>query len=346
MHQQAITEAQIAAPDASEVREQAITHFDFTHQVFKTPGARFLLKGANHVPTFGLTMGDIEGLITIETLRKEFAIEADSVDGKLLDLVVTGLRYVSDIRPLDAIPSELLSGEASWEINAKHRERAEQRLQVQLVSWVSGKELLLTNPADITAFLELPENKEKLRQAFKDAAVALGYDAAKPQAVIKQLELLARELCYVEALRDRYAIIPRIAGKLGELAKTYGSDGMGKMEISRIQALLKSGISEYSNIFNEADAQTGEIIAALKSIDRQVKYIRNIRDKLYFLFMQWEPYIQIAREMKTHRTPQTEKALAELYRFLAPRYSSGQSMLKKSREAQAKPPAKAPAKAA
>lgn len=312
-----------------------ITHFDFQHPVFRTPGARFLLKGNDKTPTFRIDMGDLEALIDVDILCREFNIVPESHDGKLVALAVAGLRYVPDIKPQDSIPSELLTGRASWSVSAKHKQIAEQRLQVQLLSWVSGKEVLITDPNEIGNFLGMIENREKLRKAFNDAADAIGYPG-QPDQVVQQLEILARELCYIEALRDRFALIPRISARIVELSKSYGGDRNAKMELNRVQTLLNTGVKEYTAMFAEADAQTGEIISALKSIDRQVEYIRRIRDDLHFLLMQWEPQIKNLPQWRNHRSNETEKALSELYRFLAPRYSSGQSLLKKRQDAKAR----------
>ncbi len=302
-----------------------ITHFDFQHRVFQAPGARFVLKGPDKTPTFRVSMGELEGVIDVDILRKEFHLGSDTHDGRLVDTAVAALRYVPDVKPGDTIPTELLTGEASWAVGPRHKRIAEQRLQVQLLSWVSGKELLLTDPKEIANFLQQLENKEKLRKAFHDAAKAIGYDDT--EMVIRQLELLARELCYIEALRDRFNMIPLIAEKMAELSKSYGGDRSAKMELNRVQTLLKSGVAEYSELFSEVDAQTGEIISALKSIDRQVSYIRRKRDELHFLIMQWDPHIEDLSKWHARPNPETDKALHSLYRFLAPRFSTGRSLL-------------------
>ncbi len=321
-----------AAASSEPAGTLAITNFNFQHRVFQAAGARFLLKGAARVPTFRVEMGDLEGLLEIDVLKREFNLTPETHDGMLIDLAVAGLRYVPDIKPGDTIPSEILTGQASWTVSPKHKRVAEQRLQVQLLSWVSGKEVLLTDPKEIALFLDQIENREKLRNAFKDAAKALGQDPENTEAVLTQLELLSRELCYIEALRDRFILIPKIGEKMNELAKSYGSDRNAKLEINRVMALLKIGIDEYTAIFEDVDAQTGEIIAALKSIERQIGYIRRVRDDLHFLIMQWDPYIAELGSWHGRRTPETDKALSNLYRFLAPRYSSGKSILKRRKE--------------
>ena len=190
-----------APGESGQAGELAITHFNFMHKVFQTPGARFLMKGVARIPTFRVDMGDLEALIEIDVLKKEFGLAPDSHDGKLVDMAMAGLRYVPDIKPGDTIPSEILTGKASWAVSPKHRKVAEQRLQVQLLSWVSGKELLLTDPTEIATFLEQIENREKLRNAFKDAAKALGLKPENTDPVLKQLELLARELNVSDRVR-------------------------------------------------------------------------------------------------------------------------------------------------
>ncbi len=334
-----------AANPAQEGRtSRGVTHFDFQHRVFQAPGARFVLKGPDKLPTFRVNMGDLEGVIDVDILRKEFHLGPETHDGHLVDTAVAALRYVPDVKPGDTIPTELLTGQASWSVSPRHKQIAEQRLQVQLLSWVSGKELLLTNPKEISNFLQQIENREKLRNAFRDAAKALGFEPENTEPVVRQLELLARELCYIEALRDRYIMIPQIGEKMAELSRAYGGDRGARMELDRVQTLLKSGIAEYTAIFSEVDAQTGEIISALKSIDRQVSYIRQKRDDLHFLIMQWDPHIVALPKWHSRPNPETDKVLHSLYRFLAPRFSAGRSLLASRNKADAaKPPGGPPA---
>jgi len=319
-----VDESRAETPDTA----RHVTRFNFHHRVFQAPGARFLLKGHHKVPTFCVDMGDLDALIDIDVLKREFGVPDGSPDAKMVETAVAALRYVPDVKPGDTIPSELLTGKASWVVSLKHKRIAEQRLQVQLLSWTSGKELLLTDPKEITNFLEQLENREKLRKAFREAAVALGRAPENTEQVITQLELLARELCYIEALRDRFMKIPLLVEKTATLAKSYGNDRSAKMEINRVQSLLHMGINEYKAMFAEVDAQTGEIISALKSIDRQVDYIRQMRDRLHFLIMQWDPHINDLDKWHTRPTPETDKAMRNLYRFLAPRFTAGKSLLK------------------
>jgi hypothetical protein len=138
-------------------------------------------------------------------------------------------------------------------------------------------------------------------------------------------------------LRDRFSMIPKIGEKMTELGKSYGSDRNAKMELIRVQGLLQTGIQEYSTMFVEADAQTGEIISAMKTVDRQIAYIRRMRDDLHFLIMQWDSHINDLDKWRGRRTPETDKVLSNLYRFLAPRFTAGRSLLRRRVEAKAQP---------
>lgn len=315
----------IATPSLS------IMHFNFQHPVFRTPGARFILWGPSRRPTFRVAVGTLDGLIEIDSLRREFQIASGSHDDQLIELAIGGLRFVPDIKPGDAIPSEVLTGEASWSVTEKHKNIAQSRLQVQLLSWVSGKEVLLTDPHEIEMFLDQIENRTKLREAFRNAAIALGHGADNAEPVIRQIELLARELCYIEALRDRFSLAAKIGNRLSHMTKSYATDRKAMAELKRVQELHRTGVDEFTDILREADAQTGEILSALKTVERQVAYIRKSRDTLYALLLQWEPQITASADLRPHRTPETDKALAELYRFLAPRFACGRSMLKTRR---------------
>jgi hypothetical protein len=294
-----------------------LTHFRFQHPVFAAPGARFALDKTSRAPGFYVDVGELKGVIAIETLQRAFGIVPQSTDGQLLELAVQGLRYVPDIRPGDSIPTELLTGEASWSVTGRHRQIAQQRLQVQLVSWISGKEIVLTDAAEIGMFLAQLETRDKLRLAFSQAAEAMGFAPDDHESVIAQLELLVRG----------------VSRKLAAIAKSYGNDRLGRQELDRVQQLTTTALRSLEAILAEADAQSGEIVAALRSIERQVGYIRQARDTLHTALIEWDDYFPHFQDWPSARNPRSDRAVNALYRFLAPRLTSGQSLLKQARSA-------------
>ena len=134
------------------------THFDFQAKVFQAPGACFLLKGKDKEPMFAVDMGDAQGIVSLKDLRKTFFIAADSHDDKMIDRAAAGLRHVPDIRPGDEIPNEILDGSASWTVARRHNQIARDRLQVQLISWMTGKPIAYTNQDDLKKIMASDEN--------------------------------------------------------------------------------------------------------------------------------------------------------------------------------------------
>jgi hypothetical protein len=305
-----------------------VTHFSFTGKVFQIPGVRFTSVGTKREARFYVQLGNMEASMDIQTLCAEFAIQPDSADDRLIAMAVKGLKYVPDIRPGDVIPSEILTGTASWPIQLRHRQIAERRLQVQLLSWVSGKEMLLTDNDELAMFLEQIENKTKLKEAFEAAAEALGRERKDYEAVLGQIDLLARELCYIEALRDRFAKISDIREKLKKLRGLYSSDARLRDEIQRISMLLERAVAKYERRFQEVDAQTSEIIGALKALDRQIAYIRLARDELHFILRDWEPALKKWDETPLKRCRAQDLLLSDTYRLLATWFAPSRSVLK------------------
>ncbi len=320
--------AQAGAPAAGE---SALTHFNFQHKAFAAPGARFALDRNSREAAYYVTLGELTGSVEIAALKREFGIVEDSHDGKLIALAVQGLRYVPDIRPGDSIPTELIDGTASWSIDEKHMRIAQQRLQAQLLSWVSGEKLSVTDAKDIDALLQKSESREKLKQGFREAAVSLGHAPDQTEKVMAQIETLAREMAYIEALRDRVFKARQIVKKLVAIGPSYGNDKLAKQELDRVQQLATRGVAQLNELLANADAQSSEIITALKSVSTQIRDIRLRRDALYVLLLEWKEAIANFEAWAPARTPRTDKAVNALYRFLAPRFTAGQSLFNKRR---------------
>jgi hypothetical protein len=306
----------------------AITHFDFQAKVFAVPGARFALVGPRKEPRFFVTLGDLDGSVEIQALRTSFSIAAGSHDDELVTTAVRALRYIADVRPGDKIPSEIIDGTASWPISATHRETASRRLQVQLLSWVSGKEIVITENDELTMFLDQIENKTRLREAFEAAAEALGRPRSDHESVLMQIELLARELCFIEALRDRFAKITEISQKLEQLRRYYGGDAKSRGELQRVMQLITQALTIYMKRFEEIDAQTSEVIGALKSLERQIEFIRNVRDDLRYALRDWDPLIVRWQSAAAGRSRAVDILVSDTYRLLASKFTLARSILK------------------
>jgi hypothetical protein len=312
----------------STEKRDGITHFEFQAKVFTVPGARFALVGPRQEPRFFVNYGEIDGSMDIQALRVAFSIPAGGDDDKMIVTAVKGLRYVPDIRPGDKIPSEIIDGTASWSIAPRHKEIAYRRLQVQLLSWVSGKEIVLTDNDELGNFLDQIENKTKLKEAFEAAAEALGRPRADFEAVLQQIESLARELCFIEALRDRFLKVAGVLQKLQHLRSHYSGDTKGREDLQRVSQLAAKAVSLYTKKFEEVDAQTSEIIGALKSLERQVEFIRRTRDDLHFILRDWDPILPKWDTTALKRSRPIDLLISDTYRLLAGKFTSARSMLK------------------
>jgi hypothetical protein len=316
------------------------THFDFQARVFQAPGARFELKGHPKKPMFAVDMGAGQGYISLQHLRKTFFIEPGSHDDLLIERAEAGLHYVPDIRPGDEIPNEILNGTASWTVARKHKQIARDRLQVQLLSWMSGKPIVYASQDDLKKIMADDANKRSLKDAFGKAAVALGIDPSQSEKVLDRIETMAREICYIEALRDRARELLKIQANVEALIKVYSADQRVAADLGRIKLLMVKAIAETDTIFNNIDAETADVLSALMAIDDIIRSVRRARDDMHFIMMEWDPVLAKWQNLAMVRSQEVDKAMTVTYQFLAKRFATGKSIMKNRAKAEAAPPAK------
>ena len=97
-----------------------------------------------------------------------------------------------------------MDGTCSWTVEDRHRKLAHNRMIAQLVSWLSGGEAEVVDGSKLEQFVQHPETKQRVQKAFAEAAEKIGLGRDRAAEVIDQFETLARELAYIQALRERY----------------------------------------------------------------------------------------------------------------------------------------------
>lgn len=106
---------------------------------------------------------------------------------------------------------------------------------------------------------------------------------------------------------------------------------MGGIAAARRETLLQvirlaaTGVAQIASRFEQADAQTSEIMSALRNLENQRSSLRPHRDWLYCTLMEWEPVLQ--EWEASAGVPEDEKLwrmMERAYRFLAPRYMAVQ----------------------
>ena len=271
-------------------------------------------------PTLVAKYAKNDVVLTLKGIMKEFDIDPLSADGVMLEQVGKGLKYVKGLRVGDPLPKEILTREASWSLSPRHQQVAYQRVSLQLVNWMSGGDSLITDPDELLQLAEDPAIKKQINAAFGEAAEKLGYGKGEKEKVVEHVEELAKELAYIEALRDRFRRVKMMEEKIQHLRRLYGREKSVLEIADQVARLDQRAVNEFEAMFNEVDAQTGEILSVLKNLSTQVAYIRDKRDELHIRLMVWDEILdrwQMA-QMKTSQDNLT--LLRDTYKFLAPRF--------------------------
>lgn len=305
------------------------THFDFEHKVFSLPSAFFCVEPNSKEPVLNILLGDLKAALTFVTLVESFQIEEGGHDWRLLEIVQEGLAYVKQIRPGEQIPGELLDGRASWSVEDRHRILAKGRLTMQIVSSFGGAETIVSDADQLEQILDDPQTTTRMKAAFQQIAQRLGIQGNSEQYLSDRIDDLAQELSYIEALRDRFKDIRKIDTKLGKLTQIYRTDRTLCAEINRMQGLIRKPVREYDMIFDQADAQTGDIVGALKDFHTTVQFIRKIRDEMRAKLLEWEDLLQAWDTTSMERSSQLEHLHKQTYRFLASRYIESKIWVKR-----------------
>lgn len=301
----------------------SLDHCILTHRVFTSfDNPLFRLAETDRIPAMVVKLGEKEAVIPLRSLQREFGIPDDSDDGRMLGLITQSLDFVTCIRIGDALPAEVLSGDASWEPDAVHLKIANARLQWQLVSWLNSGTGGDTPNVDAESLLQVaddPARKQLVQQAFAKAAETLGLSSS--EAVIQLVEELAQELAYIEALRDRLLRrVTMMAEKLNRMAQAYRGDGSHLETLTQVRRLTHVALKQISHRFEELDAHTGEVMSALRNSDSQRTFIRSARDWLYRTQRAWHSLLLEWETAEIGLDQGMMHLLNRSYQFLAPRF--------------------------
>lgn len=287
------------------------------HPIFRMLGpVSFRRASTDGTPVMVVSLGEREAVMPLRALQREFGIADESPDGRMLGQVAEGLDYVCGIAPGDRLPSEVLSGRASWEPGPEHRSLALSLVRLRLLAWLDPG--AASGEGDPIARLESdPTMRHSVQLAFERAAIEL--DLPDRQAVIARVEELAGELAYIEALRDRLLLpVQAMLARIEALALTCRGDSHRQESTGRVQRLAEIALARFQERFDEVAAQTGEVISALRNMESQQAFIRANRDQLYRAQRAWQPILDGWAAAVADPAPW--ELVARTYQFLAPRY--------------------------
>ncbi|GAA0624086.1 hypothetical protein [Thalassospira tepidiphila] len=295
---------------------------ELEHKIFKTfEECHFQKSDISDEALFVLKMA--EGSVVslpLKAICREFDIDPESKDGDLISLIDKSLNFVNVLRPGDNLPLEVLTGEASWAVDEDHKAIAYNRITMQLVTWMSGSEELITDPDQLMQIAEDPNTKKKINQAFDEVAEKLGFGKENREEVVNLVHQVADELSYIETLRVKYRKILMVDRKLQDLRRIYAHEKGVLETVTQAIRLLDDAKKKFENTFDELDANTGEIMSVLRNFTSQRQYIRSQRDDLYKRLRAWEPLIEQWEELELERGPKAVNLVKQTYQFLAPRF--------------------------
>ncbi len=300
------------------------TTFEFQHRVFSVSDAVFRLDRTNNQVALHMTIGGMAASMQIGSILKGFDIGPGSPDTQMLKMVEKGLRFVREIRPGDNVPNEVLDGTASWKVEPHHEQIARSRLLVQLVSWMGGGESAMMDASEVLSMIEEPSMKEKINAAFEEAAAKLGLTGDGKQQVTDMIEQMSREMSYIEALREKVGVYFGIERKMKLLAHLYRADRTIGESIHRIQILMQGPLGQMRQIFSMVDAQTSEILSALRKLTVTIDFVRSSRDKLRDSVLLWDEIGELWNELEAERGEDAERLITKTYRFAATNFPLAQ----------------------
>ena len=316
------------AADAAEAlpaprSAQKPTHFVFEHQVFAVKDACFALSPTSGEACYNVPLGDVLASLPIDTVASSFGIGKNSTDAQLLGIVKSSLKFVKEIRPGDSVPSEILDGTASWKVEPHHREIARARISVQLTSWMTGKHVDSIDAAELEMIASNPETKKKVQEALDMMAEKLGLTGESKKDVVNRFEELAREMSYIEALRDRFVKIQRLNANFAGLAGIYKRERTILEEIMRIRVLMKRPVDDIASLFEQIDVNTGEIMNTMRKFAAQIRYIRGSRDDLHQRFMRWDDLLAKWDGVPMEQGAVVDRLVRATYQFVARHFPQG-----------------------
>jgi hypothetical protein len=293
------------------------------HRVFSRFGDPLFRRAeTDGTPVMVVLLGEREAALPLRALQREFDIPDDSADGRMLALIAASLDFVNCLRIGDALPAEVLTGDASWEPSRQHLRLANARLQLQLAAWLragSKEDHAALDPQALLTAADDPALRQQVQEAFGRVAEELKLPTS--EAVVPMVESLAQELAYVEALRERLLQpVQSMAAKLARLAQGWRGDGKQLETLTQVRRLTGVALRGIGGRFEELDAQTAEVLSVLRNLESQKTFIRSNRDWLYRTQRAWQPLLLEWEDVGPTFDGRARTALDHSYRFLAPRF--------------------------
>lgn len=289
------------------------------HPVFSSfKSAFFRISEAERKPVLVIPMDDREASLLVDSMMREFCISRSDEDGIMLGLVGCALEFVTGLRVGDWLPSEILTGEASWAADEIFQERALARLNLCLLAWMAGGTSSVAREV-LSHVGQAAMSAEGLTAGLQLMVSKVG-GITLDEALIR-LRQVADEFAYVESLRDRLLHgAVRMVMVLDRLARTFRGDATHRELLGQIRRLASIGVADLQARFDQADLAVADVEKVVVDPGEVVLALRSHRDGLYVRCRAWDPYIVEWDTIQVGQNARTWQLAHETYRFLAPRF--------------------------
>jgi plasmid stabilization system protein ParE len=331
------------APEAKKPEDE--TTINFGHSFFaKLHMAYFRHAENSEEPVLMVEYGEQEVALTFPGIKRELNLSDDDHDARMLILIAKGLKFVNTLAIGDALPSEIITGKASWALTPQHAQIAYQRLALKLMALMTGGAVETSTAVhggeEILKQAHDPEVRKKIAHAFDEAAVALGLGRERREEVVGFLETLAQELGYIEALRERFNRIIKVGRRLKEYSELGRKSGGGQRVadvIDQAARLIRPAVDQFVQLFKETDALTNDIMAVLRDLEGHLTAIREKRDEIHQRLNPWNDLLDAWEKIKdTEITGSVVEVAARTVRMLAPRFMPAKEWVLRFKQEQSK----------
>ena len=278
----------------------------------------FRMSRSDGEPVLAFQVDGREATLPLHRLARDLGIAADDDDARQLELVGPALNFVTGIRVGDLIPSEVLTGEASWAGEDVHRDLAVSRINLFILAWLAGYTVDRMDRTTTTSLLQGRSAAKEVSLGIARLAEHLGIDHG---SLVVRIAGLATELAYIEALREwllRGAM--RMAEVLTRVTLGFTGDSSHMETLVQVRRLCATGIADIQEEFASVDRMLMDPTNALRDCDGSIATLRRKRDALYSRWRAWEPFQREWCSIELRPNARTQQLANETYQFLAPRY--------------------------
>jgi hypothetical protein len=165
-----------------------------------------------------------------------------------------------------------------------------------------------------------PEVVSRVQAAVAEIVQKVGLQPHEKHVIVDRIEAFARELSYVEAIRERFDAARGINQKIARLFALYKADRFVGDNLTRVAALMTGPLAAFETLFGNVDAAVADVVGICRTFDERVAQLRAMRDDLFELYLMWEPILSHWQEQEIVKAKGTEESIRQLFQFLARHY--------------------------